>query len=202
MSAAYMREPFQRHPGDVWKARQMPVVYLLDAADRLYYVNRTWDWFAANNHGEHLHTEAILGRSLWDLMTEPDACAWYGTLFAHVRAGNPVVLNIRCDSADWRRLLQLQMFAEDQGFVSCVSGVVEVMRRPYVRLLDRTLPRASGTVRLCSWCGRIEARLGSWREIEDAIAQLGTMSADPLPQIEYTTCPECARYVGVLTAAF
>lgn len=197
-----MREPFQRQPGDVWKVRQMPVVYLLDAADRLYYVNRTWDWFAAHNDGKHLHTEAILGRSLWDLMTEPDACAWYGALFAHVRAGYPIVLSLRCDSPDWRRLLQLQMFTEDQGFISCVSGLVEVMRRPYVRLLDRTLPRAGATLRLCSWCGRIEVRLGSWREVEDAIAQLGIIPADPLPQIGYTTCPECVRYVGVLTAAF
>jgi len=176
-------------------------VYLLDAADRFYYVNRTWDWFAAANDGKHLHTQQVLGKPLWELMTEPDVCAWYGALLAHVRVGNPVVLNLRCDSPDWRRLLQLQMFTEDQGFVSCVCGEKEVMRRPYVRLLDRTLPRAGGAVRLCSWCGRIEVRLGSWREVEDAVAQLAIPSADPLPQLGYTTCPECVRYVGVLMAA-
>jgi hypothetical protein len=95
MSAAHMREPFQRLPSDAWEAPQTPVVYHLDAADRLCYVNRSWDWFAEHNDGKHLHAASVLGTSLWNLMTEPDVCAWYGALFAHARAGNPVNLTIR-----------------------------------------------------------------------------------------------------------
>jgi hypothetical protein len=201
MSADYMREPFQHQGGDAWEAPQMPVVYHLDVADRLCYVNRCWDWFAENNDGNHLHAEYVLGTSLWDLMTEVDVCAWYGALFAHARAGNPVVLTIRCDSADRRRLLRIHLFSGGEGLVSCVCGVMAAMRRPSVRLLDRTLPPGDDTVRLCSWCGRSEVRLGNWLEVEDAVAQLGLTPTGPLPQIGYTTCPECARYVAALAAA-
>jgi hypothetical protein len=200
MSAAYMRAPFQRQE-DAWEAPQMPVVYHLDAVDRLCYVNRSWDWVAENNDVSHLRAEHVLGKSLWELMTEVDVCAWYGALFAHARAGNSLVLTIRCDSSDRRRLLHIHLFSGGEGLVSCVCGVVATMRRSSVRLLDRTLPRGDDTVRLCSWCGRVEVRLGSWREVEDVITELGLTPADPLPQIGYTTCPDCARYVAALAAA-
>lgn len=196
MSTAHMHKPFQGQPTDTHEISQAPIVYHLDAADQFCYVNRSWGWFAENNDGNHLHAQHILGKSLWDVMIEPDVCAWYGTLLAQVRAGAPVSLTLRCDSPDRRRLLQLQMFTGTEGLVACVCSVETAVRRPFVRLLDRTAPRVSDTVRLCSWCGRLEGRSGMWVEVETAVAQLGIAPSDPLPQIEYTTCPECAHYVA------
>ena len=197
MSDAHMTAPFSGLSVDDREPSTMPVVYHLDADDRVWSINQAWKAFAAANAGQHLQAPNVVGRSLWDLLGDTEIHALYRVFLTRARAGAPVTLTLRCDAPARRRLLQLQLLGMSAGAVACICGVVAEAARPPVRLLDRTLPRRGGEISLCSWCARIEASSGTWVEIEAAMHVLDLGKVDPLPHLAYRTCLACARYLTV-----
>jgi hypothetical protein len=88
MGLDHMLTPFaDLHAGDMY-AQSTPVVYHLDANDRISYVNRTWDRFALANDSPALCAPGVLDRALWDLITGAEIGAQYHFLLAYARTAH------------------------------------------------------------------------------------------------------------------
>lgn len=174
------------------------VVYLLDSDDRIVDVNSGWTKFATDNAADSsLMPPAILGRRLWEHISDETTRQLYARLHQRVRAGAvPPPIRFRCDSPSERRLLEMALRAGPAGAIEVRTRVIRLERRPEVRLIDRYAPRAEGMLRICSWCGRIpEGEGGPWLEIEVALSALGLFEAALLPSLTHGICEDCRRRV-------
>ncbi len=171
-----------------------PVIYHVDAHDRLVEMNEAWSAFASENEGAHLLPPGIHGRSLWDFVSGPTTQEIYRELLARVRAsGRPFRFRLRCDSPDLRRLLSMTLSAPRAPKVRFEVRTVEIQPRPAVPLLDPQVPRASRCLASCSWCKRISVPGEGWLEVEKAVWALGLFEQSVLPALSHGACPQCHR---------
>ncbi len=169
--------------------------YGIDARDRLESIDATWCDFANKNGGEELAGESVLGKSLWDFISDQETAHLYKVLVSKVRrTGETLALPFRCDSPEFRRYLQLKMSPSANGGVQFVSETLrEEQRRPIQLLNGHGDPQSSFLI-ICSWCKRIEITSG-WVEAEFAIAVLGLFDESLMPQLSHAMCPDCRRIV-------
>jgi hypothetical protein len=166
------------------------LAYTLDSEDRIMEIEGPWGEFAAANGCPALTRTAVRGRVLFDFVTGSEAQELSRLLLARARAGRIVDVGFRCDSPSLRRFLRLNLHAETRGRVRCSSTLVRQETRPAQPLLDATGPRSPATVRICSWCKKVDVR-GAWKEVEEATAQLRLMEGDMLPGLHHGICPVC-----------
>ncbi len=164
--------------------------YTLDASDRIVEIDGGWDAFAVANGCPELTRAAVRGRDLFDFVTGAEARELTRLLLARTRAGSPVDVGFRCDAPGVRRFLRLALQREAGGGVHCSSTLVREEARPRQPLLDTSLPRSQASVRMCSWCKKVEAG-GRWLEVERAIDQLQLMEGNDLPWLNHAICPAC-----------
>jgi len=166
------------------------VVYRVDAEDRLAFVNDEWDRFAAANAGQACLSSKVLGRPLWDFVSDRTTRLLYGSMLAKVRAGAPVRFPFRCDSPDCRRFLEMSAGLADLGAVEFTVRTAAIESRPAQALLDPATPRTEALLRICGWCKKVEIG-GLWYETEVAVAKLGLFGAHALPLVTHGMCLEC-----------
>lgn len=167
-----------------------PVVYRIDAGDRLSSVNAEWDRFAVENGAAELRSGRVLARTIWDFIADPTTRHLYETALAQVRAGREVRFPFRCDGPQIRRFLEMTATAAGEGGVEFRVRTLKTESRAAVRLLDPEVPRAGEPLRMCAWCKRVVAG-GAYLEVEDAIAALGLFDAPVLPPVTHGICPAC-----------
>ena len=86
------------------------VTYQIDSLGRIISVGPGWDHFALANHGDHLVRGAVIGRTLWDFISDPVTRAFYRTMVERLLAGTPeIAFAFRCDAPEERRLLEMRM---------------------------------------------------------------------------------------------
>lgn len=166
------------------------VVYRVDAQDRLVFVNDEWDRFAAANAGQACLSAKVLGRPLWDFVSDRTTRLLYGNLLAKVRAGGSVRFPFRCDSPDCRRFLEMAAVPAGRGAVEFTVRTAALEPRPALALLDPAIPRDEELLRVCGWCKKVEID-GLWYETEVAVAKLGLFGAHALPLVTHGMCLEC-----------
>jgi hypothetical protein len=174
------------------------LVYLLDADDRIVGVNDAWSAFALANAGDpSLQPPAILGRPLWEQVTDETTRQLYARLLERVRAGAaPPPIRIRCDSPGERRLLEMTLVARPAGAIEVRTRAIRLERRATVELLDREARRSERLLAICSWCGRIPSEGGArWLEVEEAVSALGLFEGDALPRLSHGICEDCRKRV-------
>jgi hypothetical protein len=169
------------------------LVYLLDADDRIVGVNEAWSAFALANAGDRsLLPPAILGRPLWEQVTDETTRQLYLRLHERVRAGaTPPPIRIRCDSPAERRLLEMTLVARPAGAIEVRTRTIRLEHRATVALLDRGAHRSERLLVICSWCGRLPAGARRWLEVEEALPALGVFEADALPRLSHGICEDC-----------
>jgi hypothetical protein len=169
-----------------------PIVYSMDASDCIVSVNAAWAEFARANDGAHLLEPDILGRRLWDLISDPSTQEIYRGLVGRVRQGvTSVRFGFRCDAPGRRRLLQMAMSPlKNEGVRFEVIPLV-LQDRPAVPLLQASVARGEDVMRICGWCKRIPGSDGAWLEIEDAVRSLNLFDEAPLPDLTHGICPAC-----------
>jgi len=169
------------------------VAYRIDARDQITAVNEGWSISAQANSAEHLLAPGILGRRLWDLISDPATAQIYQELVNRVRGGSgPVDFVFRCDSPGERRLLQMQITeVAEAGEILFEVSSIAVQPRLAVSLLDQTSPRSGIVLQMCGWCKRVPANPDSWLEIEQAVAELDLFAAPAMPAISHGICPDC-----------
>lgn len=171
-----------------------PVVYSVDASDAIVHVNEAWRSFAAANDGSALLPPAILGRTLWEFITDDVTLQLYRRLLARVRGGSgPVQFAFRCDSPGMRRLLEMNILADIGGGVTFVVHPLVLEQRDRVELLDPHALRAGRLLRLCGWCKRIPDADGRWMEVEEALPTLEVFAGARVPAITHGICGDCEK---------
>jgi hypothetical protein len=168
-----------------------PVVYLIDASDRIVAVNEAWDEFARANSGAHLVQPGILGRPLWSLMSDLTTEEIYRALVSRVRQGVSMRFGFRCDAPDRRRLLQMAMSAELDGVVRFEVSSLATQDRSAIPLLRASAVRGGEVMRICGWCKRIPDSDDVWLEAEDAIRSMNLFEMGQLPELSHGICPTC-----------
>lgn len=176
---------------------EQPLAYSIDADDRVVDVSAAWDAFASSHGGGHLHSADIVGQPLW--LLAPESAPFYEPLVARVRErGQSVAFPFRCDTPDRRRLLRMTIGPGDDGLVHFTTIVLEVQRRPAIRL-DTAANRPGGPIlTMCSWCKRVGSDAG-WVEIEDAVSQFA-LAGGAYPAVTHGICAECLSRLELLLA--
>lgn len=167
-----------------------PVVYRIDAKDRLEYVNDAWDAFARANEGESLVGERVRMTSLWDYLSDGPTRQVYGDLLSRVRSGKRARFQFRCDSPAMRRLLSMQMITLGFGAVEFSVTALKLEPRAPQALLDPRAPRGDRLIRICAWCKKAHVE-GAWLEIEEAVAKTDWLRQPVLPQLTHGMCEAC-----------
>lgn len=171
-----------------------PVVYTVNAADVIIHVNEAWGTFAVANDTDALLPPAILGRTLWEFITENVTVQLYRRLLARVRGGSgPVQFAFRCDSPRTRRLLEMNIVSDQGGGVTFVVHALVLEDRVAVDLLDPYAPRGATLLRMCAWCKRIPDADGRWMEVEEALPTLEAFAGGQLPAITHGICTDCEK---------
>ncbi|MEZ5318957.1 MAG: hypothetical protein R2752_16270 [Vicinamibacterales bacterium] len=167
------------------------VCYAIDAADRLSTVDDGWAAFAKANDGAHLLPPGIIGRSLWDAISDHTTRDLYREMVDRVRRGlGPIALTFSCDAPGERRRLHLRMVAGERGAVAFEVRMHTHARAPQ-RLLDVHARRAGALVEMCSWCKRVVGPGKRWLPVEEAVEALALFTQASLPPLTHGICPDC-----------
>ncbi len=170
-----------------------PVVWELDASDRIVGVSGGWEAFARENRGEAVTRERVEGRSLWDFVHDVGTRRLYASMLTRVRTGGgPVAFRFRCDAPGFQRLLAMRMESVGEGGVRFRVDLVAGRARRPLSLLDPGVARGGGTVDVCGWCERILVAQTGWLEPDEAIARNRTFEREPFPVLNHGICPECS----------
>lgn len=166
-------------------------IYTIDASDRLVFVNPAWHEFIAPVAADPAQ---VLGQPIWDRIPAGVVRQLWELLYSRVRAvGGAVFVPMRVDSADERRLIDIELRPLGDGSIRHVCEPVWRERRAAIALLDPSYPRDERILRSCMWCRRIQVRLGVWEEIEQAQQTLAILAEATLPQLEPVACTSCKQ---------
>lgn len=166
--------------------------YLVDATDLIIEVNDAWTGFALANEGAHLLAPAVLGRPLWDMVSDVPTRQVYEHLLRRARQGNqPVEFCFRCDGPTHRRLLRMRLTATTESGVRFETQLLKEEVRPSVALLDVRAERSGDVIRICGWCMRVPVVTGEWLELEEAVPLFQIFERSPLPRLSHCMCPDC-----------
>lgn len=167
------------------------ISYGIDEADTLVFVDQDWDSFARENDAPELLKEKVVGRNLWDFVTDGVTRALYRGALQQVRRGYSVELTLRCDAPWERRLVVLEVNAGVRADIEFHALQLSTKQRPYQQLLNRNRVNNSSCLFFCCWCNRISSDMGGWFEVEEALERLNLDPLGPLPFLEDVTCPVC-----------
>ena len=166
--------------------------YVIDRADRIVSVNDAWASFAMSNAGVELMPPAVLGSSLWAAIQDDTTRELYRLLLLRVRDGtSDLAFRFRCDSPEYRRLLEMRIQCGPEERVAFSTTEVAVEKRSAVPLLDTAQSRSEAILKVCSWCMLVRLPDERWVEVEQAVAELHLFAADRIPQISHGICPQC-----------
>ena len=169
-------------------------VYIIDALDRIVFVNAAWRRFVAPTRGGAPGLSDVIGRPIWDRIPDGVVRQLWELLYSRVRGvGGSVFVPMRVDRADERRLIDIEMSPLSDGSIRHVCEPVWSETRAAVALLDPSYPRDQRSLRSCMWCRRIQVRLGTWEEIEDAQQLLAITADSSLPRLDPGACSNCKQ---------
>lgn len=169
------------------------MLYRIDARDVLVETGGGWDQFAAANGGLG---RPVLGRPLWHFVSGEDVRGVWSLLLRHVRREQRhLAFLYRCDAPGIRRLMQMELLAEDDGSVAFRSRAVRMTAAPTVVGRWEAGPHRP-TVAVCGWCGRIHA--DGWITPDEAIELLGLGDDTKPPRLTHGICETCARELRAL----
>jgi hypothetical protein len=159
------------------------MVYRIDDNDTIVHVDGAFRRFATAVGVPELPDNA-LGRSLWSCIADDELRAVYTALVRRARAGHVVRVQTRCDSPSLMRMVQMDISP-------CPDGQVEIAcRADGARLASPALPSGSELLRLCAWCYRVDCG-GTWRGIEDVVAEERLLEQSTVPIVTHGICEEC-----------
>ena len=170
---------------------QADVRYRINDRDEITFVDEAWDRFAETNDGAEAVGHEVLGRVLWDFISDGVTLQLYQKIVARVRQGHQAHFNLRCDSPSCKRHLEMTIHAPETGIVEFTTQSLHVEHRAPMALLAKGSPRPTELLRACAWCNRIEVGSEAWKEVEVAVGQLKLFEAGQMPGLTHGICGEC-----------
>ncbi|WP_040767103.1 hypothetical protein [Novipirellula maiorica] len=166
--------------------------YRVDASDMIVAVDQWWIAFARENNTTDLDEDSVVGKSLWDFISDYPTQRLYQEIHRFVRmTGNPITVPFRCDSPTLRRYMQLtirRLETQELGYESVLLRAVPSRR---LAILDPTEERSAAFLTMCSFCKRSLVEPSGWLEIENIAIKLRLYRKQTVPEIRYTVCPDC-----------
>lgn len=177
------------------------ITYRLDAHDTIVAVSESWNAFARANAGEGVTAQAVVGRPLWDFVSDPTTREIYRQVLAKIRGGATVQFTLRCDGPTCRRRLEMTVTALGDGGVEFRSRTLSVEDRPAEPLVAAPAGEGDALLRVCGWCKRVDVA-GQWLEVEEAMAELQLLERPLLPPMTHGICQACHdRMMAMLEVA-
>ena len=166
--------------------------YRIDECDRITFVCPNWLRFAAENASPELTEAAVLGRPLWQYITDVNCSEIYRTLFSQIREhGVTATFPFRCDSPLIRRFMEMQISQLPHGHLQFDVQLVREEPQPYSPLLDPTIKRGDKWISMCAWCKRVRTPSDEWIDVSDALQTLGPFAERDIPNLTHCICPPC-----------
>lgn len=182
------------------KSGGMDLLYRVNDRDEIVFVNETWTDFAKSNGGDSLVPSRVLGRSLWEYITDATTRQVYFDVLKRVRAGRTVQFRLRCDSPSYIRLLEMRVAQAAAGLTEFRSRLIWEEPREYQALLEPDRAFSDQFMHVCAWCRKVNVG-GVWAEVEEAVISLRLFEQPLLPQLTHGICPAChAEMMDVLNA--
>jgi hypothetical protein len=173
------------------------VEYRINAQDQLVDPSEDWTRFALENAAPHLVANQVLGRSLWEFISDTATQMLYKALLTKVRSGEARgSVELRCDAPHLRRYIRLAMSPLSNGRVQFIGTVLKVEQRKSIRLLDPLVGRSGELLTMCSWCKSVLLPDGRFVEVEEAVETLGLFQREVLPAVNHGICPTCLAEYG------
>ena len=168
-------------------------IYELDDEDTIVYVSKNWANFGKENGaGDKQNSNSVIGKRIWDYITDLETQHLYKLLYKNAREGKPMpTIPFRCDSPDSKRHLELKIETKPNGNLSITSIIRKVELRKRVNLLDSNVRRSEKLVKMCSMCKKVETDPGTWREIEFLLTEKKLFAVEPMPNITHGLCIDC-----------
>ncbi len=172
-------------------APPVSLVYRIDSHNRITWVNDAWATFAHGNEGGSVLPVRVLGKNLFDCMTDDRLQALYAVILKRVRTGVTVEFNFRCDAPDRRREFAMTVRPQPDFGVEFTSTMTREEVRTSVPLLESGRPRTRALLPVCSWCQKVATPDGKWLPVEEAVNVLRLVEAEELPDITHGICEAC-----------
>lgn len=172
------------------------IVYHINSDDEIVFIGGIWDSFAAANDGDALSEASVLGRSLFDFISEKESKHLYELLLIRIRESKKEIeFPFRCDSPDTRRYMCMKMTLLDEDMISFHSCIQKEETREPAVLLDTKLKRGDGHIKICSWCKKIKVEEDKWIEVEELAREHQPFEDLELPKLSHGICPDCLEQV-------
>ncbi|HKJ83609.1 MAG TPA: hypothetical protein VJ961_06320 [Mariprofundaceae bacterium] len=167
-------------------------VYRIDRDDRITYVNRSWEAFAAENGGFPDCTFAnIQGKPIWPYLSGSESRMIYTRIFERARTtGKTLSFRLHCDSIETIRVLHASVIPLPEDALEVRFSLVEEKER------DPAAAQAiagmdQGIISMCSYCGNLQDKHDEWRPVEVGVSAMDLFGFDELPKISHGICPAC-----------
>jgi hypothetical protein len=165
------------------------LTYRIDDCDDIQFVSDSWARFATANGAPEL-AEGVVGRSLWDFVSDMTTRQIYQDLIGRVRTGRTASFAYRCDAPERRRFMHMMLRPTGRRGVEFDSVTLRIEPRRPVAVAARTPDPAQRLLRVCSWCKRVDVH-GAWQQIEAAVESLLVFAAAAPPALTHAICPDC-----------
>jgi len=173
------------------------ISYRINSQDEIVLINDEWSQFASANDGSSLSPENVLFRSLWDFISDDKVKYLYKEILQRVNAGHSFKFNLRCDSPEMRRLLEMNITPQKDGEAQFDSRIIRTQLRMPPILFKNDAPLTDNLLIICSWCNKIKTGNGKWEEIEEAVKSLRLLELETLPKISHGMCDSCYQTVSL-----
>jgi len=168
--------------------------YEIDSDDLLVAVGGDWNAFARENDAEELTGTKVIGRNIFDFISNPDTRALYQTIFSRIRnRTGSLQFPFRCDAPDKRRLIDMSIFGGTDAHLHFVTTVLKTDIRPPVNLPETDSPHPDEIIAICSWCKRVRLSPELWVEIEDAVPVLRPFDRNRSIGVSHSICDDCSQ---------
>jgi hypothetical protein len=170
-------------------------IYRIDHNDIIIYVSDNWNDFLIENFGQHdFKWPEIIGRSLWDVISDENTAHLYRLMINNVReTEKSISFPFRCDSKDERRYLTMNISLNSTDHIEFKSTILRIETRSAVHLVDPEINRSEELLKICSYCKNINIQEDTWTDIESAILDLHLFEKELLPHLSHGVCPECYK---------
>lgn len=169
--------------------------YVIDGSDRLHTFNSGWNSFAIENNAGELVEENITGMSIWDFIFGPEVTSVYQHLIKQARMKDiSIEFHYRCDSPGEIRHMKMELSPEQNQFITFISSMVDVHKRPYLPLLDSTRPRTNSCIDVCAWCLKVRHK-NAWIEMEEAVGEMSLYQSVAMPLLSHMICDSCYQTI-------
>ena len=172
--------------------RTEPTVYHLDKNDRIVAVGGPWDEFANENGGLYVRVQDVLGRLIWEFVTDDITRMWLDTLLQLARIRQKTVERFyRCDSPELKRFMCMRIIPEENSLLRIEHEVLSVEQRavPVHIRFAASVPGQNLRLR-CSVCGRVKMD-EVWQE---PVVEQGDGAGGIL--VAYSVCETCVAPVS------